>query len=75
MDAQRLFATSKHRMLRGGRDGRAVYLKLFVISQKHTNSELETQLVEILPQMPHDDQLIIEFIMNEFARADRVYFF
>ena len=75
MDSQRLFETAKHRILRGGRDGRAVYLKLFLISQKDANSQLETQLVEVLSQMPNDDRLIIEFIMSEFARADSVYFF
>jgi hypothetical protein len=53
----------------GGREGRSVYIRLYLIARRHYDHILEQRLKQLLPEMPHDDQLVLEMFLDELNRA------
>jgi galactokinase/mevalonate kinase-like predicted kinase len=49
----------------GGRRGRAIYLYLHLLTHEQHLPDLEADLRAIFPQLPTDDQAILEFVINE----------
>jgi hypothetical protein len=53
----------------GGNRGRAVFLKL-LLTIAERNPQIEAMLLDtVLPRMPEDDRLAIQFVIDELKRA------
>jgi hypothetical protein len=57
------------RARQGGREGRSVYIRLYLIARRNYDHALEHRLKVLLPEMPQDDQLILEMFLDELDRA------
>ncbi len=59
----------------GGQKGRALYLRLHLMSEQHYCPAIEEHLAAIFPEMPEDDQAILSFVIDEIDRAYHAKFF
>jgi hypothetical protein len=57
------------RVRQGRREGRALYIRLYLIARRNHDQTLERQLKRVFSDMPQDDQAILEMVLDELTRA------
>ena len=63
------------RIVKGGQEGRALFLRLHLMTQRHRNAYIEVRLKSAFDALPEDDRAIVEFVVRELDAALSTFFF
>ena len=63
------------RIVKGGQEGRALFLRLHLMTQRHRNAYIEDRLKSAFDALPEDDRAIVEFVVRELDAALSTFFF
>ena len=63
------------RIVKGGQEGRALFLRLHLMTHRHRNAYIENRLKSAFDALPEDDRAIVEFVVRELDAALSTFFF